>query len=302
MLYGMKDKDLEKLMDDPEKAKALQNAIFFGGAAEVRDTAREVFGKNQKRLDDFMENHFPDFEDMEEPSDIVDLVKQEEALRLKPYKDQAGHWTVGFGHKLEGDELKHFQQGITKDQANYLFEQDWNEARAQAEDTFRRAGHDWDSLDRNRRDMLTEMAFNVGPGGLGRYKTLMRAINDEDYKEMGKHYRRFAKDAQTGKWSDLHRNKQMFDMFIKPNVDEADLAEIESHWQKKNRQLGIAGSRPITRIRDGNKTHTLGRNQTLSDVGRQYEMPVRRIMQANPDIKKHQIKAGTTLIIPPKEK
>lgn len=60
----------------------------------------------------------------------LNLIKSFEGLRLMPYKDIAGYWTVGYGHKgndivpgetitqddadqiLEND-LAHFQQGVT---------------------------------------------------------------------------------------------------------------------------------------------------------------------------------------------
>ena len=299
LLYGMSEDNTTKFLEDTDKSHQVQNALMFGGAKEIQEAAKSFFGKNKGRMDDFMVRHVPDYEDLDQPSDIINLVKQEEALRLKPYKDVAGHWTVGWGHKLSDEEIGRFKSGIDKSQAEHLFQNDWNMAKAKAQDVFNHAGHDWDSLDQNRRDMLTELSFNVGSGGLSRYKNFMEAVESDDYKEMAKYHRRFAKDAKTGSWTDLHRNKSFFDMFIKPNVDKEDLPEIEAHWDKKNRQLGIG--RPLTKIREGQRTHTLGRGQTLSEVGRQYEMPVKTIMQSNPDVKRHKIKAGAVLIIPKKE-
>jgi GH24 family phage-related lysozyme (muramidase) len=31
---------------------------------------------------------------------LREQLKREEGLRLKPYKDTLGHWTIGYGHKM----------------------------------------------------------------------------------------------------------------------------------------------------------------------------------------------------------
>ena len=51
----------------------------------------------------------------------VSKIMIHEALRLKPYKDVAGHWTIGYGHKLLPGE---WYDEITKEKAEQLLRQD----------------------------------------------------------------------------------------------------------------------------------------------------------------------------------
>lgn len=50
----------------------------------------------------------------------LDFIKRHEGLRLKPYSDQAGHSTIGYGHKIEPRE--DFSKGITAEEATALQE------------------------------------------------------------------------------------------------------------------------------------------------------------------------------------
>lgn len=55
------------------------------------------------------------------------FIKSHEALRLKPYKCSGGKWTVGWGHVIKPGEAW-MMKGITKDQAQRLFQQDMQHA------------------------------------------------------------------------------------------------------------------------------------------------------------------------------
>ena len=62
----------------------------------------------------------------------IDLLKSIEELATTPYDDQTGkditHWvegaTIGYGHLIAKDEWSKYQNGITKQQALDLFEND----------------------------------------------------------------------------------------------------------------------------------------------------------------------------------
>lgn len=297
-IYKMKPEDRETLLQDPEKLREAKNVVLFGGEAELADFAKGWFGKEGNHLESFMTRHLPEYREPDTGTAMTELVKAEEALRLKPYRDIGGNWTVGYGHLLNAEELKRLKGGINKKQAEYLFEQDWGRAQAQAQDVYEGQGYEWDHLDSNRRDLLTDLVFNVGPAGLARYSSLMKAVDAEDYVDIAKFHKRYAKDKETGGWVDLHRNQAVFDALIKPYVPEHAMPEIEAHWQQKARKLGLRISG-----RSGQRTHTLGRGQTLDEVAKMYGMPVRTIMQANPNVKnRHKLKSGDTLVIPKKEK
>ena len=72
--------------------------------------------------------------DIENPKDtledyVLNKIKQHEGLRLKRYKDAAGHWTIGYGHKIKDHEN---YKEITVQKAEQLLREDFNNAKLAA--------------------------------------------------------------------------------------------------------------------------------------------------------------------------
>ena len=99
-------------------------------------------------------------------------LKREEGLRLKAYKDEAGVWTIGYGHT--GASVFAGQE-ITEAQADALLRNDL--AR------FEKAVTDSVSvmvpLAQHEMDALVSFAFNVGEAGF-RNSTLLKKFNAGD--------------------------------------------------------------------------------------------------------------------------
>lgn len=85
------------------------------------------------------------------------LLQGYEELRLKPYRDQAGHWTVGIGHKIREDE-QHLMQGVTRLQAADLFLEDVK----RFEDVVARCEPRGKQLPPNKFGALLLLAYNIG--------------------------------------------------------------------------------------------------------------------------------------------
>lgn len=100
-----------------------------------------------------------------------DLTKQFEGLRLTAYQDQAGVWTIGYGHT--GREV-HGGLIITNDQADILLHSDVAGAvacvnRAVTANIFQ-----------SRFDALVDFVFNLGCGRL-LGSTLLRHVNAGEF-------------------------------------------------------------------------------------------------------------------------
>ncbi len=54
----------------------------------------------------------------------VQLIKDFEGLRLNKYRDAAGHWTIGYGHKLTREELVKGLVHVTKVRAEEILIED----------------------------------------------------------------------------------------------------------------------------------------------------------------------------------
>jgi lysozyme len=96
--------------------------------------------------------------------DLFERTVAREGLKLKPYRDTRGNWTIGIGHNMEVDpammaRLAELQEhGITEDEARSLFLTDTLKFTHQLDVHFAW----WLDLDDVRQDVIFDMAFNMG--------------------------------------------------------------------------------------------------------------------------------------------
>ncbi len=109
-----------------------------------------------------------------------------EGEKLKPYRCPAGKWTIGVGRNLEDrgittDELvKIFREsGITEEQSRTLLRNDIN---ATIQQLNRHLSEVFNSLNDSRKAVLVDMAFNMGIGGLLKFKRMIQALGVRDYE------------------------------------------------------------------------------------------------------------------------
>ncbi len=95
-----------------------------------------------------------------------------EGLRLKPYRDTIkGHLTIGVGRNLD-------TTGITRDEAIHLLRNDIVRIKKELAESF----PFFVRLHPTRRQVLIDMAFNIGVKGLGKFKKMMAAIEKRNYE------------------------------------------------------------------------------------------------------------------------
>lgn len=108
---------------------------------------------------------------------------QEEGLRLRPYQDSNGIWTIGVGHNIEADAMMFpllgplIETGITKERAFELLDSDIAEATRELERVY-----PWiKNLDEPRREVLIDMCFNLGIAKLFQFHNTIRMIEEGRY-------------------------------------------------------------------------------------------------------------------------
>lgn len=101
---------------------------------------------------------------------LVDLIKEDEGLRLKPYRCTAGKLTIGYGRNLE-------DAGITEGEALHMLRRDLLRVTLQLDN---RIGY-FHNLSEVRRAVLINMAYNLGVNGLLRFKKMFGAIERKDW-------------------------------------------------------------------------------------------------------------------------
>lgn len=94
-----------------------------------------------------------------------------EGIRLKPYLDTVGKWTIGVGRNLS-------DVGISHDEAQFLLE---NDIDACVRDC---ATFPWFAdLDPVRQRVIVDMRFNLGPSKLRGFTNTLAAVGRGDYAQ-----------------------------------------------------------------------------------------------------------------------
>jgi len=114
---------------------------------------------------------------MSNPSQsCIDLIKRSEGLSVKPYRDLAGFWTVGYGHKLTDAELS--AQPLSLAVIDEMLQADTDTACAQVHKLVTVP------LSQGKLDALTDFVFNLGAGRLAG-STLLKLLNTGNYAAAG---------------------------------------------------------------------------------------------------------------------
>lgn len=103
------------------------------------------------------------------------LARDFEGLRLEPYRDPAGFWTIGYGHLLTRDREATPSMPITRDDAEAFLYADLMKAFASVKRLVKVP------LSCKQQAALIDFAFNLGAGNL-QVSTLLRKINRGDLK------------------------------------------------------------------------------------------------------------------------
>ncbi|NOU49973.1 glycoside hydrolase family protein [Pseudoalteromonas sp. JBTF-M23] len=120
---------------------------------------------------------------------IYQLLKRHEGLRLSAYQCSAGKWTIGIGRNLEDNPLSVDEidalssMGVKccepkamrlseESQAYYLLANDIEKINEKLPEMF----SNWSEISYTRRDVLRDMAFNLGLSGLANFTKMRAAI------------------------------------------------------------------------------------------------------------------------------
>lgn len=103
---------------------------------------------------------------------LRNVIAQDEGLRLTPYQDTAGKWTIGYGHNLT-------DRGISQAVADQLREEDLQVAMADLFKNFPVVL----TLNPARQIVLIAMCFNLGILRLGRFAKMWAAIEAGNFSQ-----------------------------------------------------------------------------------------------------------------------
>jgi lysozyme len=150
------------------------------------------------------------------PATGRDLTRINEGKRFAPYYDSLGFATIGVGHLLSNEHLIPLAKfpPATDRQIEDWFAADYAAAQDHARDV---VGDDaWASMSDARQAALTDMAFELGQGGLQKFQHMLDAIRAGDWEKAAAYAKDSLWDRQvpkramrvetllrTGEWSSL---------------------------------------------------------------------------------------------------
>lgn len=99
----------------------------------------------------------------------IDMLRAQEGKRNEPYLDSVGCWTIGYGHMIFGGRISNqVAEIILYDDIlaveNFLKNQNW-----------------YLICDRTRKDVLANMTFNLGTGGISGFHEMISALLAKDW-------------------------------------------------------------------------------------------------------------------------
>ena len=97
-------------------------------------------------------------------------LKEDEGLRLKPYRCTKKKLTIGYGRNLDA-------RGISESEAEILLKNDIDRVVTQL-----KTNPIYQQLDDNRQAVLCNMCFNLGYQGLLSFKRMWAALEASDYQ------------------------------------------------------------------------------------------------------------------------
>ena len=95
-------------------------------------------------------------------------IKKNEGFSLKPYKDQLGYLTIGYGHLILPNETHLLKNKTNKAQLNSIFNKDFERAVKDYERFIKQKNHN-----RKNKELLIEMTYQMGAKRVLKFKKLI---------------------------------------------------------------------------------------------------------------------------------
>jgi GH24 family phage-related lysozyme (muramidase) len=176
------------------------------GHGDYAEAAANVYPQwVSKRFSNRLRKYAPKDIDL---AQLREQLERHEGKRTKAYKDTKGHPTVGIGFNLDRPDAKQKiealkldfarvragQVTLTEAQIQQLFDADVAQAMTDA----RALVKNFNDLPAEKKMVVIDMIFNLGPAGFGKFHKLIKALEGEDYARAALEMRHSAWYGQVG--------------------------------------------------------------------------------------------------------
>ena len=110
--------------------------------------------------------------------ELKEQIKEHEGFVPRTYKDSLGKRTIGFGHLCVEPEQWDDDKEYTREELERVFDKDFDEALKNAEALIGQR-----SINFIAKQVIIEIVFQLGIGGVGKFKKMWLALDKEDYGE-----------------------------------------------------------------------------------------------------------------------
>lgn len=113
--------------------------------------------------------------------ELKERIKEHEGYRNTVYSDSLGFATIGYGHLVTPED--HYKEGVEypKEELDAQFEADFQTAKLNTEKLIN--DNNVAELLFNAKCVLIEMVFQLGIGGVSKFKKMWSALQEQDYNE-----------------------------------------------------------------------------------------------------------------------
>ena len=107
-------------------------------------------------------------------------IKKHEGFVNKIYKDSLGFATIGYGHLVTKSDT--YEEGVeyTEEELSKVFDQDFIIAGHGAETLMK--NNEVYEIEHEAKCVLIEMVFQLGIGGVSKFKNMWKALGEGDYQ------------------------------------------------------------------------------------------------------------------------
>ena len=109
--------------------------------------------------------------------DLKARIKEHEGFRDQVYKDSLGFATIGYGHLVLPNDP--YEEGVTysKEDLEKVFDGDFDTACSNANQLIKDL-----PLHHQAKCVIIEMVFQLGIGGVSKFKNMWKALGEGDYQ------------------------------------------------------------------------------------------------------------------------
>ena len=125
-----------------------------------------------------MDEDYKSPSEREEWQPLMERIKLHEGFRDTVYLDSLGKATIGYGHLITDQD--NYQEGMqySKELLEKQFSVDFDKAYLQAAELM-----DGYALPSTAQEVIIEMVFQLGVGGVGKFKKMWLALKEHDFIE-----------------------------------------------------------------------------------------------------------------------